>query len=75
MRGAIQSLEPAYDSHQPYSDLSGDTDVEANLAPAELLIVDDDDAALERLSAIAESAGYTVTCCQAPQLFPLSTSS
>ena len=60
MSGALQNLEPAFDLRESFSDLSQDTNVEANLAPADLLIVDDDDAALERLSAIAESAGYTV---------------
>jgi len=37
-----------------------DTDIEVNLAAAELLIVDDDEAALERLKLFAEDAGYMV---------------
>ncbi len=44
----------------PPVDAAADTDVEVNLAPAELLIVDDDPATLERLQLLAEDAGYSV---------------
>ena len=48
----------------PVEDQEFDPDVEVNLAPAELLIVDDDEATLERLRLIAEDAGYEVrTAC------------
>lgn len=39
---------------------SSDADVEVNLAPAEILIVEDDAATLERLQLLAEDAGYSV---------------
>src|SRR5258706_9815244 len=45
----------------PQAQVAGDdADTERQLAPAELLIVDDDEATLERLQLFAEDAGYSV---------------
>jgi diguanylate cyclase (GGDEF)-like protein len=60
MNAAAAKIFPPAEEPQFAVESIADSDVEVNLAPAEVLIVEDDTVLLERLSLMAEGAGYHV---------------
>ena len=61
MSAVIPSKSYALQIAKESARAAADSHVEVNLAPPEVLLVDDDELARERLRLIVESAGYTVT--------------